>query len=161
MVGTDPAELNDYITEFRAKNKQFANEIDRVFVIKKQKDEETKQIEAQIRDLHELAQHKINELEPEKLNRYNRLLDQSSELMRKQDAALADVDGLVAQIHDLEDSNHRPSYSDEYTQLSKRRARLKKEERSLSEELAIWELTDPKEALVKLKRRVETQTLFF
>jgi intraflagellar transport protein 74 len=158
MVGTDPAELNDYITEFRAKNKQFANEIDRVFVIKKQKDEETKQIEAQIRDLHELAQHKINELEPEKLNRYNRLLDQSSELMRKQDAALADVDGLVAQIHDLEDSNHRPSYSDEYTQLSKRRARLQKEERSLSEELAIWELTDPKEALVKLKRRVETQS---
>ena len=78
--------------------------------------------------------------------------------MRKQDAALADVDGLVAQIHDLEGSSHRPSYSDEYTQLSKRRARLQKEERGLVEELAIWELADPKEALVKLKRRVETQS---
>ena len=48
-------------------------------MIKKQKDEETKQIDAQIRDLHELAQRKINDLEPEKLNRYNRLLDQSSD----------------------------------------------------------------------------------
>lgn len=127
-------------------------------MIKKQKDEDTKQIDAQIRDLHELAQRKINDLEPEKLNRYNRLLDQSSDLMGKQDTTLAEIDSFITQIHDLEGSSHRQSYSDEYAQLSKRRARLQKEERSLAEELAIWELADPKEALVKLKRRVETQS---
>lgn len=126
--------------------------------MKKQKDEETKQIDAQIRDLHELAQRKINDLEPEKLNRYNRLLDQSTELMGKQDVALTEMDAVIARIHDLEGPSHRQSYSDEYAHLLKRRARLQNEERSLVDELAIWELVDPKEVLVKLKRRVETQS---
>lgn len=158
-VGTDPVELNELILGFRAKNKQFANEVDRIFVIKKQRDEETKQIETQIQDLHELAQRKINDLEPQKLIRYNQLLDYSTGLVGKQDAVLAEIDSLVSQVHGLEGGcNQQEMYSDEFAQLFKRRAWLQKEAQGLSEELAIWEVLDPKEALAKLKSRVETQS---
>ena len=44
-------ELDEYISGFRAKNKQFANEVDRIFVIKKQKDEETKKLDTQIANI--------------------------------------------------------------------------------------------------------------
>ena len=144
---------------FRAKNKQFANEVDRIFVIKKQQDEETRQIERQIQDLHELAQRKINDLEPQKLIRYNQLLDYSTGLVGKQDVILAEIDSLLSQVHDLQGScNQHEVHADEFAQLFKRHAWLQKETQGLSEELAIWEMQDPKEALVKLKCRVETQS---
>mmetsp|Transcript_15630 Transcript_15630/g.46878 ORF Transcript_15630/g.46878 Transcript_15630/m.46878 type:complete len:580 (-) Transcript_15630:27-1766(-) len=157
-VGTDPAELSGYVAEFQAKNKQFASEVDRIFLIKKQKDDDASQIDVQIQELHQLAQQKINNLEPEKVQRYDHLLDQSLDLQKKQDAMLAEIDNLVVQIRELEGPNHKQSHSDEYAQLTKRGERLQKHERRLSDELAIWESADPKEALRRLKCQVETQS---
>lgn len=158
-VSTDPAELNEYIAEFEMKNKQFAAEIDNIFVMKKQQDEGTKQIEEQIGKLHEEAQRKINDLEPAKLHRYNQLLEESQDLMAKQDQHLGAVDALMGQIAEVEGgSSARQSHAEEYNALAKRRARMHREERKLSEELAIWELPDAREAHAKLKERVENQS---
>ena len=35
-VGTDPVELDEIVSEFRSKNRKFAGEVDRIFLIKKQ-----------------------------------------------------------------------------------------------------------------------------
>ena len=75
-------ELDEYISGFRAKNKQFANEVDRIFVIKKQKDEETKKLDTQIQEVHELIRCKIADLDTDKLALYSQLLGFSLELSK-------------------------------------------------------------------------------
>ena len=47
-VGTDPVELDEIVSEFRSKNRKFAGEVDRIFLIKKQKKDDTTQIDAKI-----------------------------------------------------------------------------------------------------------------
>jgi len=150
-------ELDEYISGFRAKNKQFANEVDRIFVIKKQKDEETKKLDTQIQEVHELIRCKIADLDTDKLALYSQLLGFSLELSKKQDVALADVDSLISQV-DNDSGDQRQHFSDDYAQLLKRHTWLQKEEGSLAEEVAIWELSDPSEALLNLKHRVEAQS---
>lgn len=158
-AGTDPSELNEYVTEFEAKNREQAGEVDRVFVVKKQRDEETKQVEAQIANLHEQAQRKLNMLDPQKLERYNHLLSRSQALMQQQEQVMSEIEAVVAKTQELENTVGRQhSYSDEYDNLSKKLARLEKDEHNLSEELAIWETPDPKEALSRLKQRAENQS---
>ena len=130
-------ELDEYISGFRAKNKQFANEVDRIFVIKKQKDEETKKLDTQIQEVHELIRCKIADLDTDKLALYSQLLGFSLELSKKQDVALADVDSLISQV-DNDSGDQRQHFSDDYAQLLKRHTWLEKEEGSLAEEVAIW-----------------------
>ena len=159
-VGTDPVELDEIVSEFRSKNRKFAGEVDRIFLIKKQKKDDTTQIDAKIQELHSLAQRKISDLDPQKLNHYNDLQNQSLELQGKQNAALMEVEGgLISQIHDgLEGLIHEESFSHEYLRLSKFGERLKRNESQLIDELAMWELADPKETLAKLKSQVEAQS---
>merc|ERR550514_1024605 len=101
-VSTDPAELNDYINEFEAKNKQFAAEVDRVFMTKKHHDTQTQQLEEQIAQLHQAAQEKIQQLEPDKLSRYNQLLGRSTELRQQLDEKLNELDHISAQVREGE-----------------------------------------------------------
>ena len=126
-------------------------------MIKKQKDEETKQVDTQIQEVHELVQCKIANLDSDKLALYNQLLGFSLELSKKQDVALADIDSLISQVEN-DSGDQRQRFSDEYAQLVKRHMWLQKEEGSLVEEVAIWELADPSEALPNLKHRVEAQS---
>jgi len=126
-------------------------------VIKKQKDEETKQVDTQIQEVHELVQCKIANLDSDNLALYNQLLGFSLELSKKQDVALADIDSLISQVEN-DSGDQRQRFSDEYAQLVKRHMWLQKEEGSLVEEVAIWELADPSEALLNLKHRVEAQS---
>ena len=120
-------ELDEYISGFRAKNKQFANEVDRIFVIKKQKDEETKKLDTQIQEVHELIRCKIADLDTDKLALYSQLLGFSLELSKKQDVALADVDSLISQV-DNDSGDQRQHFSDDNAQLLKRHTWLQKEE---------------------------------
>lgn len=158
-ISTDPVELDEIVSEFRSKNRKFAGEVDRIFLIKKQKKDDTTQIDAKIQELHSLAQRKISDLDPQKLNHYNDLQNQSLELQGKQNAALMEVEGgLISQIHDGLEGLHEESFSHEYLRLSKFGERLKRNESQLIDELAMWELADPKETLAKLKSQVEAQS---
>mmetsp|Transcript_36578 Transcript_36578/g.113167 ORF Transcript_36578/g.113167 Transcript_36578/m.113167 type:complete len:359 (-) Transcript_36578:207-1283(-) len=78
--------------------------------------------------------------------------------MKKETTLLGEIDSFASQLHELEDSDQRQLHSDEYSRLLKLRTRLYAEEGGLAEELAIWEVADPKQALSKLKHRVETQS---
>lgn len=156
-ASTDPAELQGYVAELQARNQQLAAEVDRVFVVKKQRDEETKQIELQIQAWHEEEQRKLNMLEPQKLQRYNELLALSRDLTQQQDALQSEVDAVTERLREVEGTGDR-SYTEEYEALSKRLNKLEKDHRNLSEELEIWETKDSKELLDKLRARVEAQS---
>ena len=65
---------------------------------KEKKDEETKKLDTQIQEVHELIRCKIADLDTDKLALYSQLLGFSLELSKKQDVALADVDSLISQV---------------------------------------------------------------
>ncbi|KAJ8606934.1 hypothetical protein CTAYLR_008637 [Chrysophaeum taylorii] len=155
-ASTDPAELDAYVVEFEGKNRRLAEEVDRVFVLKKQKDDETKQLERQIEALREQAQRKINALGPTELERYDGLLARSHELTRQRDEVLAKLE--AAKAKEASDGGRQLSHAEAYDALSRKLARLEKDETNATEELAIWEIEDPKEALARLKQRIETQS---
>lgn len=158
-VSTDPGELSSYIEEFEMKNKQFAAEIDNIFVKKKLTDESTRQVEEEINLLHHEAEAKINKLEPQKLQRYKALVDRSHQLRAQEDQAQQVLDQILAQIQEIEGGSSRhPSYADEYNAAMKKRARTQKEVRNLMQELEICEMPDPREANARLKDRVEHQS---
>lgn len=155
-AGTDYAELDEFVVEYEAKNKRLAAEVDRIFVVKKQRDDETKQLEQQTAALHEQAQYKINMLDPRKLDAYKRLLERSKELKRQQAQIQAEIEAVVSKTQDVVGS--APSYTDTYDRLVRQLAKLDHDEVSLGEEIEIWETEDPKEALGRLKQRAEAQS---
>lgn len=157
--GTDPSELNEYIAEYEVKNKQLAAEVDRVFVIKKQTDEEARQIEMQISVLHEQAQRKLS-VDPQKFEQYQRLLGESQRLKAEQGQITNEIEGVVAKTQELESSlgGGQRSFKEEYEKLVKRLAIVERDERNASEEVDVWETPDAKEAMDKLKNRVEKQS---
>merc|ERR1719230_1148561 len=127
-VSTDPGELNEYINEFEAKNKQYAAEVDRVFMTKKHHDTQTQQLEEQIVQLHQAAQEKIQQLEPDKLSRYNQLLQRSNELRTQLDEKMGELDQLSAQVREGEGESDSRSFKEEFNALQKRLHRIEKEE---------------------------------
>merc|ERR550514_234354 len=102
-VSTDPAELNDYINEFEAKNKQFAAEVDRVFMTKKHHDGQTQQLE-----------EKIRELEPDKHQRYHQLLEHSHGLRSQLEGMQAELENVSAQVREGEGEGDAKSYKEEF-----------------------------------------------
>merc|ERR550514_475988 len=125
-VSTDPAELNDYINEFEAKNKQFAAEVDRVFMTKKHHDGQTQQLEEQINQLHHAAEQKIRELEPDKHQRYHQLLEHSHGLRSQLEGMQAELENVSAQVREGEGEGDAKSYKEEFAALQKRLQRLEK-----------------------------------
>lgn len=153
-ISTDPSELNDYINEFETKNRQFAAEVDRIFMMKKQQDQQTAQLEEQITQLHQAAQQKIEQLEPDKLERYNQLLKQSQDLRAQMDDKSAELDHLASAVRECEGESESRSFKEEFNGLQKRMGRVEKEEQSLMEELSIADL-EPKEAQARLLAKVK------
>merc|ERR1719181_2304439 len=153
-VSTDPAELNDYINEFEAKNKQFAAEVDRVFMTKKHHDGQTQQLEEQINQLHHAAEQKIRELEPDKHQRYHQLLEHSHGLRSQLEGMQAELENVSAQVREGEGEGDAKSYKDEFAALQKRLGRLEKEERSLEEDMHIADL-EPGQAQKQLLEKVK------
>jgi len=161
--GTDPGELMDYVQDFRRKNKESAEEVDRIFVVKKQKDDETRQLEAQIQSLHQQAQRRIEvDLEPAKLKLYNGLVEKSNELVAKRERARGEIDGLNSKIQDLDDgveASRKKAQAEEYARNLHRLQRLERDERNLREESEVWsDEHSAEDVLTFLKQRVETQS---
>ena len=87
-TATDPDDVHQMALQLAEKNKQTGVELDRVFILRKQRETETHnvtlpphiviilypQIEDQIESFYKSIQNRINDLEPGKLRAYNELL---------------------------------------------------------------------------------------
>merc|ERR1711998_749307 len=86
---------------------------------------------------------KIQQLEPDKLSRYNQLLGRLNEL-----------DHISAQVREGEGESDHRSFKEEFNALQKRLQRLEKEEHSLIEDLQIADL-EPQNAQKQLLNKVK------
>lgn len=137
------------------KNRQTGQELDRVFTQRKQRENDTANVEDQIEAQYRTIQARINDLEPGKLRAYNELLSKQREL---QDRAMHGEQRLTqinARIRSYESDDKSNSHRKEYSSLERTFQSLKKDSDSLQEELEIASM-DPKEAHAQFVARVNS-----
>jgi chromosome segregation ATPase len=135
------------------KNRQLGQDLDRIFMQRKQREQDTLQVEDQIEGIHRSIQKRLNDLEPGKLRAYNDLMMKQKELQDRflsSEKRLNDINNAIRNYESDEKSN---SLRKEYMALEKQSQNLKKDSESLQEELDIASL-DPREANQKFSARV-------
>mmetsp|Transcript_65909 Transcript_65909/g.129665 ORF Transcript_65909/g.129665 Transcript_65909/m.129665 type:complete len:600 (+) Transcript_65909:57-1856(+) len=152
-TSTDPEDVQQMAMHMADKNRQAGQDLDRIFMQRKQREQETAQIEEQIEQQYRAIQQRINELEPGKLRAYNELLARQRELQERvvmNEQRLNETNGMIRHYESDEKSN---SLRKEYVRLEKDQQSLQKDVVALKEELDIASL-DPREANNKFTARV-------
>jgi chromosome segregation ATPase len=135
------------------KNRQGGQDLDRIFMQRKQREVETTQTDEQIAKIHESIQRRINDLEPGKLRAYNELMSRQKELQERFfqcEHRLNEVNNFIRSYESDDKSN---ALRKEYLALERQIQGLKKDSEALQEELDIANL-DPKDAHTKFVARV-------
>lgn len=155
-TSTDPMEIREYMMQIEEKNRMEAAEQDRLFLMKQEKEKLVAEVEAQIQQLHSDAERRINQLEPGKLERYRKLLEESQGAQKEASDRQGEVDQLNARIREAEGALKESGYRDEYNRLEGRERSLQRELEGLRSDLKIAG-SDPKDAHAKLLEKVKEQ----
>jgi len=135
------------------KNRNTSQELDRVFMQRKQRENDTSNVEDQIEAQYRAVQARINELEPGKLRAYNELLSKQRELQERAMHGEQRLAQVNARIRSYESDDKSNSHRKEYSALERTFQSLKKDADALQEELEIASM-DPKEAHSQFVARV-------
>jgi intraflagellar transport protein 74 len=152
-TSTDPEDVQQMAIQLAGRNRQTGQELDRIFVLRKQRETETNQLNDQIQQYYQSIQSRINELEPGKLRSYHELMEKQKELQTTVISSENRLNEINNAIRQVESDEKGYSHRKEYTALEKQVADAKRNYDSLSEELEIASL-DPKEAHAKFVARV-------
>jgi intraflagellar transport protein 74 len=143
-----------FIGEYEAKNRQFANEIDRMFLQIKQEESALQTIEQQIEQVYQRNQSKIDSMEPTKVQQYRELVQQNLSLMEQRAQMQGHVDSVSDQIALIKGQREANSYNAEYRDLEEKAFRLQKLLQSLDEEHQISQM-DPAEMQKSMLAKVK------
>ena len=143
-----------YQANLEARNRNEAAEIDKVFLLKQQKEKGTQDLEHQIGEVHRQAEAKIKKLEPAKLREYEELIQRSQKLHHEGQAREQELDQMRHKIHELEAIVRGSGMRDEYNGEERRAIRLRKDITMLEEDMGIAQM-DPKEAHARLLEKVK------
>lgn len=152
-TSTDPDDVQQMAVQLAARNRQTGQELDRIFVLRKQRETETKQLNDQIQAHYQSVQARINELEPGKLRSYNELMEKQKELQDTIIGSENRLNEINNAIHQAEADEKGYSHRKEFAALEKQISDAKRSFDSLNEEYEIASL-DPKEAHTKFVARV-------
>lgn len=135
------------------KNRQAGQDLDRIFMQRKQREQEIGQVEEQIENIHRNIHKRINEMEPGKLRAYNDLMARQRELQDRFLQCEQRLNEINNYIRSYEADDKSNSIRKEYTSLERQFQALKKDQEAMQDELEIANL-DPKEAHAKYLARV-------
>jgi len=136
------------------RNRQTGQELDKLFMIRKQKENDLASVEEQIEAQYRAIQARIDELEPGKLRAYNELLSRQRDYQEKILQIENKISEINSRIRDYESQDKGlGSHRKEYLHLEKLIQTCRKDAENLQEELEIASL-DPKEANTKFVSRV-------
>ena len=153
-TSTDADEVQKLAYHLNEKNRQASQELDRVFMVRKQREQDVSAVEEQLDAHYRAIQARINELEPGKLRAYNELMAKQKDYQEKVsncEHKLSDINGRMRQ---LEGDDHNSSLKKEYAALEKQLQSKRKDLTTFQEELDIVSL-EPKEAHSKYVARVQ------
>lgn len=148
----DAEDVQHLANHLYEKNRQTGQELDRIFTMKKQKEDETADIEEKIDVQYQAIEGKLNVNEDIRRN-YHDLLGRQRELQERNLTVEARLNEFNSRISQMESDDKSTAYRKEYNVISKKMLALRKDSDNLQEELDIAGL-DPKEAHAKFMARV-------
>ena len=154
-TSTDPEDVQALAMHMAEKNRQTGQELDRVFMQRKQRENDMAQIEDQIENQYKAIQARINELEPAKLNQYNELHNKQREMQERCNQNSQRLGEINNRIRHYESDDKSGSLRKEFTNLERKYQALRRDAESLDQELEIASM-DPKEAHSQFVARVNT-----
>lgn len=152
-TSTDPDEVLQLAHHLADKNRHGSQELDRVFMVRKQREGEVQGLEEQLEAHYRAIQARINELEPGKLRAYNDLMAKQREYQEKTQQSEHKLNELSARLRQLEADDKGSSLRKEYVLLEKTVQNKKRDLQTAQEELDIVNL-EPKEAHARYVARV-------
>ena len=152
-TSTDPEDVLQMSVMLAEKNRQNGQELDRIFMQRKQREQDTQQLEEQIQKFHRAVQERINQLEPSKQRAYSDLMQRRNEMEERMSQNEAKLNEMSQRIRQFESDEKGHSHRKEYVELEKQIQNLRRDMQDVQEETAIAEL-DPKEAHQRFVSRV-------
>lgn len=152
-TSTDPEDVVQMSVMLAGKNRQSGQDLDRIFMQRKQREKDTEQLELQIQKFHRAVQERVNQLEPSKQRAYSDLMQRKSELEEKISQNDQRMNEISQRIRQFESDEKGHSHRKEYVALEKQIQNLRRDMNDVQEETAIAEL-DPKEAHQRFVNRV-------
>ncbi|RYH14278.1 hypothetical protein EON65_33880 [archaeon] len=99
------------------KNRQLGQELDRVFMQRKQREQEVQQLEEQMDNIHRQVQKRINELDPNRLRAYNELSMRQKDLQDRVLHSETRLSQINSQIRSYEQDDKNNAIRKEYMAL--------------------------------------------
>lgn len=150
----DVDDIQQSTEHLAARNRQTGQELDKLFMMRKQKEQDLGKVEEQIEAQYKAIQARIDELEPGKLRAYNDLLAKQRDYQDKTLKIENKLSEVNSRVRDYEGQDKgMGSHRKEYLYLEKQIQNCRKDSENLQEELEIASL-DPKEANTKFVSRV-------
>ncbi|KAF4318181.1 hypothetical protein BBO99_00007432 [Phytophthora kernoviae] len=151
---TDPAEIRQVQEQLHQRNAREAEDVDRVFILRQEQEKNVRRMEDEMTEIHGKHQDKINQLAPQKLKRYQELLEEHHQTEVEIEARSQELELVMHAIHQKEAELSSDRYRDEYEALERQVRRLQKERDAAAEDAKTAQM-DPAEARAVLLAKVK------
>lgn len=153
-TSTEPEEVKFYQLSLQENNQKEAAEIDRIFIAKKEREQQIESLEVSIKQIHEAQENKLKQLHPEKLQQYQRLLEENQEVGAKVMSQRSEIEMIKSKIQHLEMEVEKDKYRQLAVDLTKQVEELRKESEQLEETARTCRM-DPDEARQVLLKKLK------
>lgn len=151
---TDPAEVRQVQEQLHQRNVTEAEDVDRIFLLNKEQEKSVRTMESEMKEIHGKHEVKINQLAPQKLQRYKELLEEHHQTEVEIEARSQELELLMHSIHQKEAEVSSDRYRDEYEALERQVRRLQKERDTAADDAKTAQM-DPNEARAVLLAKVK------
>ncbi|GLE04119.1 hypothetical protein PINS_up013030 [Pythium insidiosum] len=127
---TDPAEIRQVQEQLHHRNGKEAEEVDRIFILRQEQESAVRRMEGEMNEIHMKHQEKINQLAPQKLQRYKEMLEEHHQTEVEIEARSQELEMLLHAIHQKEAELSADRYREEYELLEKQARKLQRSARS-------------------------------
>ncbi|KAG7395150.1 Intraflagellar transport protein 74 [Phytophthora boehmeriae] len=151
---TDPAEIRQVQEQLHQRNAREAEDVDRVFILRQEQEKNVRRMDEEMAEIHGKHQEKINQLAPQKLKRYQELLQEHHQTEVEIEARSQELELVMHAIHQKEAELSSDRYRDEYEALERQVRRLQKERDAAADDAKTAQM-DPAEARAVLLAKVK------
>jgi len=154
-TSTEPEEVKFYHMRLQEDNQKEAAEIDRIFILKKEREQQIEALESSIKSIHEAQENKLKQLHPEKLQQYLHLVEENQEVSTKVMSQRSEIEMIKSKIQHLEMEVEKDKYRQLAVDLTKQVDELRKESEQLEDTARTCRM-DPEEARTILLTKLKT-----
>lgn len=153
-AGTKTDDIMSLYHHIRLQNEKKKNQLDELFLERKEMENEISELESQISEINQANDEKLNELEPEQRNQYDKLRMENNQLMRDINSIRNELDEVNSRLRMLDDKLREDTLRQRASHLRDERIHLLKKKEEL--ELQTNESNLPfAEAREKLRNRIK------